>query len=149
MSADLSVRNPNNSPLLMADALLRASGGTTATLLVAPATGDSSDAGQVGVNAPNFQLMPLSPVIFRKTRATMAEGQLPLYELLVSASAVEQQVSALQLSSADALFDTTAGVEVNGEQFVIESRSISEAFGQTYLYRLLLRESHLLQPPVL
>jgi len=133
----------------MADALLRAGGGTTATLLVAPATGDSSDAGQVGVNAPNFQLMPLSPVMFRKTRATMTEGQLPLYELLVSASAVEQQVSALQLSSADALFDTAAGVEVKGEQFVIESRSVSEAFGQTYLYRLLLRESHLLQPPVL
>jgi hypothetical protein len=149
MSADLSVRNPNNSPLLMADALLRAGGGTIASLLVAPATGDGSDAGQVGVNAPSFQLMPLSPVIFRKTRATMAEGQLPLYELLISASAVEQQVSTLQLPSADALFDTAAGVQINGEQFVIESRSVSEALGQTYLYRLLLRESHALQQPVL
>jgi hypothetical protein len=133
----------------MADALLRAGGGMTASLLVAPATSDSSDAGQVGVNAPNFQLMPLSPVIFRKTRATMQEGQLALYELLVSASAVEQQVSTLQLASADALFDTAAGVQMNGTTFVIESRSASEALGQVYLYRLLLREAHALQQAVL
>jgi hypothetical protein len=145
MSADLSVRNPNNSALLMADALLRAGGGTTASLLVAPTTSDSSDAGQLGVNPPNFQRMPLSPVIFRKIRVAMQEGQLAQYELLVSASAVEQQVSALQLISADALFDTAAGVEMNGTQFLIESRSVSEALGQVYLYRLLLRESHAFQ----
>jgi hypothetical protein len=132
----------------MADALLRASGGTVATLLVAPATGDSSDAGQVGVNAPNFQQMPLSPAIFRRVRATMQEGQLSQYELLVSASAVLQQVSALQLVSADALFDSAAGVLIQGAQFVIESRSVSEALGQVYLYRLLLRESHALEQPI-
>jgi hypothetical protein len=77
----------------------------------------------------------------------MQEGQLPQYELLISASAVQKQVSALQFTSADALFDTAAGVEINGAQFLIESRAVSEALGQVYLYRLLLRESHaLLQP---
>ncbi len=117
------------------------------SLLVAPATGDSSDAGQLGINAPNFQQLSLSPAIFRKVRATMQEGQLALYELLISASAVQEQVSALQLTSADALFDTVAGVEINGGQFLIESRSVSESLGQVYLYRLLLREGHgLLQP---
>lgn len=132
----------------MADALLRAGGGAIASLLVAPATGDSSDAGQVGVNAPNFQQMPLSPAIFRKIRVVMQEGQLSQYELLVSASAVEKQVSALQLASADALFDAAAGVLINGSQFVIESRSVSEALGQVYLYRLLLREAHSLQQQI-
>lgn len=131
----------------MADALLRAGGGMAVSLLVAPATGDSSDAGQLGINAPNFQQLSLSPAIFRKVRATMQEGQLALYELLISASAVQEQVSALQLTSADALFDTVAGVEINGGQFLIESRSVSESLGQVYLYRLLLREGHgLLQP---
>jgi hypothetical protein len=149
MSVDLSVRNPNNSPLLMADALLRAGGGMVVSLLVAPLIGDSTDASQVGVNAPNFQQLPLSPAIFRKIRVAMQEDQLSQYELLVSASAVQQQVSALQLASADALFDTAAGVEINGSQFLIESRSISEALGQIYLYRLLLRESHALQQPAL
>ena len=119
------------------------------SLLVAPLIGDSTDAGQVGVNAPNFQQLPLSPAIFRKIRVAMQEDQLSQYELLVSASAVQQQVSALQLASADALFDTAAGVEINGSQFLIESRSISEALGQIYLYQLLLRESHALQQPAL
>jgi hypothetical protein len=146
--SDLSVRNPNQSAVLMADALLRAAGGATASLLVAPSTGDSSDAGQVGINAPNFQQMGLSPAIFRRVRAAMSEGQLPKYELLMSASAVQQQVSALQLTSADALFDAAAGVIVNGAQYVIESRSASEALGQVYLYRLLLRESHALKQVV-
>jgi hypothetical protein len=145
--ADLSVRNPNSSPLLMADALLRAGGGMAVSLLVAPATGDSSDAGQLGINPPNFQQLSLSPAVFRKARATMQEAQPAQYELLVSASAVQQQVSALQLTSADALFDTAAGVEISGAQFLIESRSVSESLGQVYLYRLLLREAHaFLQP---
>lgn len=132
----------------MADALLRAGGGMAVSLLVAPATGDSSDAGQVGVNAPNFQQLSLSPAIFRKVRATMQEGQQSQYELLISASAVQQQVSALQLTSADALFDTAAGVVINDAQFLIESRSVSEVLGEVYLYRLLLRESHALSQPV-
>jgi len=126
----------------MADALLRAGGGMTVSLLVAPATGDSSDAGQLGINAPNFQQLSLAPAIFRKIRATMQESQQAQYELLVSASAVQQQVSALQLSSADALFDTAAGVEISGSQFSIESHSVSQSLGQVYLYRLLLREAH-------
>jgi hypothetical protein len=74
----------------------------------------------------------------------MQEGQPPLYELLISASSVQQQVSALQISSANALFDSAAGVEINDAQFLIESRSVSESLGQVYLYRLLLRESHAL-----
>jgi hypothetical protein len=78
-------------------------------------------------------------------RAAMQENQTAQYELLLSASAVQQQVSALQLTGADALFDTSAGIEVNGVQFLIESRSASESLGQVYLYRILLRESHALQ----
>jgi hypothetical protein len=132
----------------MADALLRAGGGMAVSLLTTPAVGDNSDAGQLGINSPNFQQLSLSPAIFRKARATMQKGQLAQYELLVSASAVQQQVSALQLTSADALFDMAAGVEISGAQFLIESRSVSESLGQIYLYRLLLREAHALLQPV-
>jgi len=145
MSVDFSVRNPNNSALRMADSLLRAGGGIAVSLLVAAVPGDNSDAGQLGIIVPNFQQLSLSPAIFRRVRATMQEGQLAQYELLISASAVQQQVSTLQLTSADALFDTTAGVEINGAQFLIEARSVSESLGQVYLYRLLLRETHALQ----
>jgi len=58
----------------------------------------------------------------------------------VSATGVEQQVSALDLASAQSLFDLTLAVTVGGQDYLIESAASSEAFGQVYLYRLLLRE---------
>lgn len=131
----------------MADALLRAGGGMTIFLLVAPVTADSSDAGQLGIHTPDFQRLPLSPAVFRKVRAAMQENQPAQYELLVSASAVQQQVSASQLTGADALFDTAGGVEVNDAQFLIESRSVSESLDLVYMYRLLLREERALKQP--
>ena len=63
------------------------------------------------------------------------------WELLLSASAVEVQVSAAQLDSADALFAEAVAVVVGTQTFSIEAISASEAFGQVYLYRLLLREA--------
>ena len=69
----------------------------------------------------------------------MTEGQEATYELLVSASAVQQQVTALQLNSADALFQMAAGVLVSGGLLQIEAWSSSQSLGQAFLYRLLLR----------
>jgi len=67
------------------------------------------------------------------------EGQESKYELLLSATAVQQQVSQLQLTSADGLFLMAAGVVVSGALFQIEGWSSSQSLGQAYLYRLLLR----------
>jgi hypothetical protein len=141
MSADLSTQNPNDNAQRMANALLRANGGTTASLQMPPATGDATDATQLGINAPNFQSLALSPAVFRRVRATIAEGQPAKYELLISALAVQTQISALQLSSADSLFSMAAGMVVAGKLFLIESASASESLGAVYMYRLLLRES--------
>lgn len=110
-------------------------------LLMPPLTGDATEAGQIGANAPGFQPLPLSPAVFRRVRATMQDGQQDSYELMISASAVAQQVSTMQLSSADALFHMSAGVLVQGTLFLIEAVSVSESLGQVYLYRLLLREA--------
>ncbi len=107
---DTSVRNANSGSQRMADALLRATAGAEATLLMPPAIGDSSDAGQLGLNAPALQQLSLGPAAFRRTRPTMSDGAEPRYELMLSASAVEQQVSALQLNSADGLFTAAAGL---------------------------------------
>jgi hypothetical protein len=141
MSWDTSTQNFDDHALRVANALLRANGGTTASLQMPPATGDTTDAGQLGLNAPNFQSLPLSPAVFRRLRATMAEGQPPKYELLISGVAIQATVSELQLSSADALFSMAAGVAVGGELFLIEAVSASESLGAVYMYRLLLRES--------
>src|SRR5271154_5060045 len=121
MSADTSTQNFNDHAQRMANALLRANGGTTASILMPPATGDTTDAGQLGLNAPNFQSLPLSPAVFRRVRATMTEGQPAKDELLISAVAVQAAVGELQLSSADTLFSMTASVVVGGKLFLIES----------------------------
>jgi hypothetical protein len=139
--ADLSTQIPCGLAQRVTTALLRAGGGTTACLQMPPLTGDTSDGGQLGLDAPGFLSLPLSPAVFRKARVAMQDGLLPKYELLVSADAVAAQVSQQQLSSAQALFSMAAGVVVAGKLFLIEAISVSEAQGSVYLYRLLLQEA--------
>jgi hypothetical protein len=61
--------------------------------------------------------------------------------LFVSATGVEQQVMTLDLASAQSLFAMTLAITVAGQDYLIESIASNEAFGQIYLYRLLLREA--------
>ena len=144
--SDQSTQNPTSYAQQMATALLRANGGTTANLLMPPATADTSDAGQLGIDAPNFQSLALSPTVFRKMRATMTEGNATKYELLIAAAAVQAAVGALDLASADALFAMAAGVVVGGKLFLIEAHAVSENLGEAYMYRLALRESTAVWP---
>lgn len=139
--ADLSTQNSCGMAQRVAAALLRANGGTTACLQMPPLQGDSTVAGQVGLDAPGFLSLPLSPVVFRKSRVLMQDGQVPKYELLVSADAVAAQVSQLQLSSAQCLFVMASGVVVAGKLFRIMAFSASETQGEVYLYRLLLQDA--------
>lgn len=139
--ADLSTQNPSGLAKRVATALLRASGGTTASLQMPPLQGDATDAGQMGLHAPGFLSLPLAPAVFRQERRLMQSAALMKYELLVSAEAVAAQVTQLQLSSAQALFALAAGVVVAGKLFLIEAVSASESQGSVYLYRLLLQEA--------
>lgn len=139
--ADLSTQNSCGLARRIATALLRANGGSAACLQIPPASADTSDAGQLGLNAPGFLSLPLSPVVFRKTRVAMQEGELPQYELLISADAVASQVTQLKLSSAQALFSMASGVSVSGKLYLIGAVSASEDLGEVYMYRLLLREA--------
>ena len=139
--ADLSTQNPCGLAQRVATALLRAGGGTTASLQMPPLQGDSTDAGQIGLNAPGFLSLPLAPVVFRQERRMIGSAESLKYELLVSAAAVTAQVTELQLSSAQALFAMASGVVVAGKLFLIEAISASESQGQAYLYRLLLQEA--------
>ncbi|HTW48545.1 MAG TPA: hypothetical protein VMD92_11380 [Acidobacteriaceae bacterium] len=139
--ADLSTQNPCGLAQRVATALLRAGGGTTACLQMPPLVGDATNAGQIGLDAPGFLSLPLAPVVFRKARVAIEDGQLPKYELLVSADAVSAQVSQMQIGSAQTLFMQACGVVVAGKLFLIEAVSASESQGQPYLYRLLLQEA--------
>jgi len=125
---------------MLADALLRSVAGTTALLRVTGTNTDTSMS-ELGLVSTTFANVPVSPVAMRKLRPNWQEGGGSKWELLVSATGVEQQVSALDLQSAQSLFDMTLAVTVSGQDYLIESVASSEAFGQVYLYRLLLRET--------
>ena len=138
--SDTVARNPIAAPQLLADALLRSVAGTTALLRVTAANADTSIS-EVGLLPSNFAEVTISPVLMRKLRPSWQEGGESKWELLMSATGVETQVQALDLSSAEALLTSTLAVTIGGQDFLIESVASSEAFGTVYLYRLLLREA--------
>jgi hypothetical protein len=125
---------------MLADALLRSVTGTSALLRVTGANTDSSES-EVGLVATTFAEIVVSPVVMRKLRPTWRENGESMWELLISATGIEQQVNALDLASAQALFAITLAITVAGQDYLIESIASNEAFGQVYLYRLLLREA--------
>ena len=138
--SDTAARNPAGAPRMLADALLRSVTGTSALLRVTGANTDSSQS-EVGLVATAFAEVVVSPVVLRKLRPTWQENDESKWELLISATGIEQQVNALNLASAHALFAMTLAVTVAGQDYLVESIAANEAFGQVYLYRLLLREA--------
>jgi len=138
--SDTAPRNPMGAPQMLADALLRSVAGTTALLRVT-GTNTSTSQSEVGLVSTTFADVVISPVVMRKLRPTWQEGGASKWELLVSATGVEQQVSALDLASAQSLFAMSLSVTVAGQDYLIESVASNEAFGRVYLYRMLLREA--------
>jgi hypothetical protein len=138
--SDTAPRNPVGAPQMLADALLRSVAGTTALLRVTSANADTSMS-EVGLIPTNFVEVTISPVLMRKLRPSWQGGGQSKWELLVSASGVEAQVQALDLSSVQALFSMTLAITVSGQDYLLESIASNEAFGTVYLYRLLLREA--------
>jgi hypothetical protein len=123
----------------MTDALLRSLGGSVAMLRM-PVAATTAIGEQLGAPTAGFADLPLAPAAFRKVRVAIADGN-QAYELLISASAVEAQVSQLGLSSAEVLFAMGLGITVGKEFFVIEGVSFTSAAGLACMYRVLLREA--------
>jgi hypothetical protein len=137
--SDTAARNPVFASQMLADALLRSVSGTTALLRMTGTTTDTNQS-ELGLAPTTFSDVVVSPVVMRKLRPSWkASSGAAEWELLVSATSVQQQVSALDLASAQALFGMTLAVTVSGQDYLIESVASNEAFGQVYLYRLLLR----------
>jgi len=138
--SDTSPRNPVSAPQLLADALLRSVSGASALLRVT-GTATDTDQSEIGLVPTTFAEVVVSPAVMRKLRPTWQEGGQSKWELLISATGVQQQVNTLDLPSAQSLFAMTLAVTVAGQDYLIESIAANEAFGQVYLYRLLLREA--------
>jgi hypothetical protein len=138
--SDTAPRNMAAGPQLLADALLRTVAGTSASLRVTGTTTDTNQS-EMGLVATTFAGIVLSPVVMRRLRSTMVKSGRANWELLVSATSVQKQINAFDLSSAQSLFAMTLAVTIAGQDYLIESIASNEAFGQVYLYRLLLREA--------
>ena len=139
--SDTASRSPVCAAQLLADALLRNVSGTSARLRVAASSAGSTQS-ELGLLASSFSEVILSPVVLRKLQPSFNSGGTNTRELLVSATSVLAQIRALDISSAEALFAMALAVTVAGQEYLIESVAANEAFGQVYLYRVLLRESH-------
>jgi hypothetical protein len=122
-----------------ADVLLQCAGGRAVLLrMPAPArSGDTTE--QLGLAVPTFQDVELAPVVFRKARASTAEGKAAKWELMVSATAVSALVGSLGYSAASVLFATAFGVLIDGVLMEVESATESEVGGAPYVYRLVLQ----------
>src|ERR1700753_2753932 len=118
--SDTAPRNATCASQMLADALLRSVSGTTALLQVTGPTTDSNQS-EIGIVATTFADIAISPALMRKLRPTWQEGGQSKWELLLSATSIEQQVNTLNLSSAQALFAMTLGVAVAGQGYLIDS----------------------------
>jgi len=120
------------------DVLLRAMGGRSVMLRMPAPAVPADVTEQLGIAVPTFQDIPLAPVVYRKARATVAGGKAARWELLVSATVVEALVGSLAYASASVLFATAYGILSGDELLGIESATEEQAFGQPYVYRLVL-----------
>ena len=136
--SDTAPRNPAKAPQVLADALLRGVGGTSAQLRVTGSTPDSNQL-ELGLVATTFAEVVVSPVVMRRLRSIAKGDKSEQFEMLVSATSVQAQVNALDLPSAQALFSMTLAVSATGNDYLVESVASNEAFGSVYLYRLILR----------
>ena len=125
---------------MLADALLRSVAGASALLRVTGANAPNSQS-EVGLVATTFSDAVVSRVVMRRVRPTWERDGQPQWEMFLSATSIEAQVSALDFGSAQALLAATLAITVGGQDYLIESMTANEAFGQVYLYRLLVREA--------
>ena len=138
--SDTSPRSSGGAPQMLADALLRNLAGTSAKLRVTSTNGASGQS-ELGLVATAFADVTVAPAVMRKLRPDLQGSGQAQWELLISATGVEQLINALELGSAKSLFELTLAVTVGEQRYLVESFTSNEAFGQVYLYRLLLSEA--------
>ena len=116
-----------------ADALLKALGGDTVSLLL-PATAMACDAaGQLGLVDPGVQEILVSPVVTREL-VTGNLGPRRRVEFTLPASVIVDQLPALGMGTAEDLFDAALGLSYAGDVFHIEKVVPENFAGTAYFY---------------
>jgi len=121
--------------LRAADAMLKALGGETVSLLL-PATAMAGDAaGQLGLVDPGVQEVVISPVVLREM-TTGNLGPRRRVEFTLPASAVANQLASLGMGTSDDLFNAVIGLTYGSELFHIES-VVPESYNGTVCFYVL------------
>ncbi len=116
-----------------ADALLKALGGETVSLLL-PGTAMASDAaGQLGLVDPGVQEVVISPVVTRAL-VTGNIGPRRRIEFTLPASAIAHQLPALGMGTGEELFNAVLALEYCGRLFHIEKVVPENFAGTAYFY---------------
>ena len=116
-----------------ANALIRALGGDTVSLLL-PASATASDAsGQLGLVDPGVQAVVISPVVTHAL-PTGNLGPRRRIEFTLPASAIADALPGLGIGTAEELFDAVLGLSYNGDLFHIESMRPENFAGTVCLY---------------
>lgn len=122
--------------LRAADALLKAMGGDSVSLLL-PATAMASDAaGQLGLVDPGVQEVLISPVVMREL-TTGNLGPRRRVEFTLPASAIANQLPELGMATGDDLFKAVIGLNWGGRLFHIET-VVPESFAGTVCFYLVI-----------
>ena len=117
----------------MADAMLKALGGETVSLVL-PAMAMAGDAaGQLGLVDPGVQEVFISPVLAREL-ATGNVGPRRRVEFTLPASAVVNALPSLGMASGDDLFKALIGLNYGNELFHIEKVVPESMAGTVCLY---------------
>lgn len=112
-----------------ADAMLRALGGETVSLLL-PATASASDAaGMLGLVDPGVQEVMIGPVVVREL-VTGNVGPRRRVQFTLPATAVADQLPGLGMGSAEDLFNGALGLRYGAELFHVEE-VVPESFAGT------------------
>ncbi|QMV18840.1 hypothetical protein GOB94_09210 [Granulicella sp. 5B5] len=126
-------QGPPNGPMRIAQTSLRTGSGCAALLRMPGLAASGDDAEQLGLATPQFQELSLGPVAFHKANNNT--------RLMVSAAAVLALVQSFAYDSADVLFQSAAGVLIEGVFYLITNCVAAEAMDKPYCYWLTL------QPP--
>jgi hypothetical protein len=116
-----------------ANALLKALGGDTVSLVL-PATATASDAaGQLGLVDPGVQEVLISPVVTRAL-VTGNLGPRRRIEFTLPASAIADQLPGLGMGTAEELFGVVLALNYGGDLFHIETVVPENFAGTAYFY---------------
>src|SRR5690348_4188517 len=116
---DTSPHGPVSAPRMMADALLRSLSGCGACFRVTNVNSDSSRS-ELGLESTSYVDVEIGPAAMRRLKPGWKADDSPQWELLVSASGVQQQVKTLDISSAQSLFQLSKAVTFAGRSYLIE-----------------------------